>query len=78
MSKFDRRKVRRIIAASAATLLIASLPLASAQAAPKTVDPTGNWKLTGLQIGNAPIVPCPTPPLHSLSAGTARQTQCLI
>jgi hypothetical protein len=61
MSKFDRRNVRRTIAATAATLLIASLPLASAQAAPKTVDPTGNWKLTGLQIGNAPIVPCPTP-----------------
>jgi hypothetical protein len=50
-----------ILAACAAGLLAVSLPLAPANAAPKTVNPVGNWTLTGLQIGNAPVVPCPTP-----------------
>lgn len=42
--------------------MVAALPLASAQAdSHKSVNPVGTWKLTGLQIANAPVVPCPTP-----------------
>ena len=61
MGKRSRTMIKRSIAASAAGLMVLALPLASAQAAPKTVDPVGTWKLTGLQIGNAPVVACPTP-----------------
>jgi hypothetical protein len=56
-----RTALKATLAASAAGLLALSLPLAPAQAAPKKVDPVGNWTLTGLQIGDAPVVPCPTP-----------------
>jgi hypothetical protein len=61
MGQTSRINTKRFIAATAAGLMVLALPLASAQAAPKTVNPVGNWKLTGLQIGDAPVVPCPTP-----------------
>lgn len=61
MSRISRSTITRMTAASAAAAFAIMVPLASAQAAPKTVDPVGNWKLTGLQIANAPVVPCPTP-----------------
>ncbi len=61
MGKISRTTITRSIAATAAGLLVLALPLASAQAAPKTVNPVGTWKLTGLQIADAPVVPCPTP-----------------
>jgi len=61
MGQTSRTNTKRFIAATAAGLMVLALPLASAQAAPKTVNPVGNWKLTGLQIGDAAVVPCPTP-----------------
>lgn len=61
MGKISRTTITRSIAATAAGLLVLALPLASAQAAPKTVNPVGTWKLTGLQIGDQAVVPCPTP-----------------
>ena len=61
MSFISRTILTKIAAGAAAVIFAATVPMASAQAAPKTVDPVGNWKLTGLQIGNAPVVPCPTP-----------------
>lgn len=62
MSLLSRTTLKRTIAATAAGLMVLALPVASAQASNhKTVDPAGDWKLTGLQIGNAPVVSCPTP-----------------
>ena len=61
MVTISRTSITRSIAAAAAGLLVMGLPLASAQAAPKTVNPVGTWKLTSLQVATAPAVACPTP-----------------
>ena len=62
MSFISRRTLTRVAAATAAAALAVTVPMAAAQADNhKSVNPAGNWKLTGLQIGNAPVVPCPTP-----------------
>ncbi len=60
MGTISRVTITSSIAAVAAGLLVLALPLTSAQAAPKTVNPVGTWKLTGLQIADAPVTPCPT------------------
>ncbi len=55
---------KRSLAAIGATVFLAStLPLTAAQADDHQgdVNPVGTWKLTGLQIGDGAITPCPTP-----------------
>jgi hypothetical protein len=61
MKQLSRKIATRSLAVVAAGIMVAALPVSSAQAAPKKVDPAGNWKLTGLQIGDQAVVPCPTP-----------------
>jgi len=54
---------RSLAATGAAALIATTMSLTPAQADDHKdeVNPVGTWKLTGLQIGDAPIVPCPTP-----------------
>jgi hypothetical protein len=61
MTRFTRTTIKGALAASAAAALLVAIPMAPAQADGHVVNPVGNWKLTGLQIGDAPVVPCPTP-----------------
>ena len=61
MKQKSRTIAARSLAIVAVGIVLAALPVASAQAAPKKVDPVGNWKLTGLQIADQAVVPCPTP-----------------
>ncbi len=61
MKRRTPRSAKRAFAAAAAGALLVALPMAPAQADGQEVNPVGTWKLTGLQIGNAPVVPCPTP-----------------
>lgn len=54
---------RSLAAAGAAALLATALPFTAAHADDHMgdVNPVGTWKLTGLQIGDGGITPCPTP-----------------
>ena len=61
MTRFTRTTIKGALAASAAAALLVAIPMVPAQADDHLVDPAGTWKLTGLQIGDAPVVPCPTP-----------------
>jgi hypothetical protein len=58
-----RFKARSLAAGASVALLATTLSIGAAQADDHIgdVNPVGTWKLTGLQIGDAAIVPCPTP-----------------
>jgi hypothetical protein len=58
-----RIKKRSLAAGASVAMLATALSMGAAQADDHIgdVDPVGNWKLTGLQIGDGAIVPCPTP-----------------
>jgi hypothetical protein len=58
-----RIKTRLLAAIASAALVATTLPMGAAQADDHIgeVSPVGTWKLTGLQIGGAAILPCPTP-----------------
>ncbi len=61
MTRRSNATIKGALAASAAGALMVALPMAPAQADDHLVDPAGTWKLVGLQIGDAAVVPCPTP-----------------
>ena len=61
MARRTKSRTKAVFAAAAAGALMVALPMAPAQADGHLVDPAGTWKLVGLQIGDAPVVPCPTP-----------------